>query len=195
MLRTSEIKCKCHGVSAACSVYTCWRQLRDFAEVGSHLRSKYNTAMLVSLRGRRPGRLVSRRARRNGAKRGSKPDLTDLVYLTSSPNYCVRNLKVGAEGTRGRMCNVTSTAGQKDCQYLCCDRGHDSVQVTETQRCFCKFKWCCYVECKECTRVVTRQVCKWGGSRDSDFPIWHRGHVKCGQRGIQNGAISFPAAP
>lgn len=158
MKSVSEIKCKCHGVSAACSVNTCWRQLKDFSVVGDYLRDKFDVAMQVSLR-RKTGRLLPKRSRRNGLRRNVRTDIGDLVYLESSPNYCIRNLAEGAEGTQGRVCNITSTSID-NCQHICCDRGYDAVQVTETGRCNCKFKWCCYVVCKKCTDLVTRYVCK-----------------------------------
>ena len=38
-------QCKCHGVSGACNVRTCWQTLPDFREVGSFLKERYDTAL------------------------------------------------------------------------------------------------------------------------------------------------------
>ncbi|CAH1788358.1 unnamed protein product [Owenia fusiformis] len=39
--------CKCHGVSATCTVKTCWRQLAPFHEIGNVLKDKYENAYKV----------------------------------------------------------------------------------------------------------------------------------------------------
>uniref|UniRef100_A0A452EU75 Protein Wnt n=1 Tax=Capra hircus TaxID=9925 RepID=A0A452EU75_CAPHI len=83
----------------------------------------------------------------------------DLVYIDPSPDYCVRNESTGSLGTQGRLCNKTSE-GMDGCELMCCGRGYDQFKMVQTERCHCKFHWCCYVKCKKCTQVVDQFVCK-----------------------------------
>ena len=62
-------------------------------------------------------------------------------------------------GTTGRACNKTSL-GMDGCGLLCCGRGYNSQRVTLKERCHCRFHWCCYVECKTCTKEVDLHTCK-----------------------------------
>lgn len=41
-------KCKCHGVSGACSMRTCWQRVNEFRRVGSMLKSAYDDAIRVT---------------------------------------------------------------------------------------------------------------------------------------------------
>ncbi|VDP69362.1 unnamed protein product [Echinostoma caproni] len=41
-------KCKCHGVSGACSMRTCWQRVNEFRRVGSMLKSAYDEAVRVT---------------------------------------------------------------------------------------------------------------------------------------------------
>lgn len=43
----TKLECKCHGVSGACSIRTCWRAMLDFREVGHFLKKKYIAAVEV----------------------------------------------------------------------------------------------------------------------------------------------------
>merc|ERR1712048_459467 len=79
--------------------------------------------------------------------------LTDLVYLVTSPDYCEYDVKKGSLGTKGRECDPTSK-GIDGCDLLCCNRGYTTRRELRTERCKCKFHWCCYVECEECVRDV-----------------------------------------
>uniref|UniRef100_A0A4W2BMF6 Protein Wnt n=1 Tax=Bos indicus x Bos taurus TaxID=30522 RepID=A0A4W2BMF6_BOBOX len=83
----------------------------------------------------------------------------DLVYIDPSPDYCVRNESTGSLGTQGRLCNKTSE-GMDGCELMCCGRGYDQFKTVQTERCHCKFHWCCYVKCKKCTEIVDQFVCK-----------------------------------
>uniref|UniRef100_A0A8C9FSW6 Protein Wnt n=1 Tax=Pavo cristatus TaxID=9049 RepID=A0A8C9FSW6_PAVCR len=147
-------KCKCHGVSGSCSVKTCWKALLSLGEIASELKSKYLAAIRVS------HRLV-------GHRKQLKPtgmDIwvvreTDLVYLISSPDYCTPNVHLGSVGTQDRQCNKTS-AGSDGCNLLCCGRGYNAYMEEVVERCHCRYRWCCYVVCKRCRRLVERYVCK-----------------------------------
>ncbi|XP_042309339.1 protein Wnt-5a isoform X1 [Sceloporus undulatus] len=147
----ADVACKCHGVSGSCSLKTCWLQLADFRKVGDALKEKYDSAaaMKINLR----GKLVQVNSRFNA------PTIHDLVYIDPSPDYCVRNESTGSLGTQGRLCNKTSE-GMDGCELMCCGRGYDQFKTVQTERCHCKFHWCCYVKCKKCTEIVDQFVCK-----------------------------------
>ena len=108
----------------------------------------------------------------------------DLVYLVTSPDYCELDVKKGSLGTKGRECNPVSPSspahislsffilsfvhprfllqkskGIDGCDLLCCNRGYTTRRERRTERCKCKFHWCCYVECEECVRDVQISTC------------------------------------
>ena len=66
---------------------------------------------------------------------------------------------LGALGTVGRNCNKSSL-GTDGCDIMCCGRGYDTKSVTITEKCECKFHWCCTVKCKECSKRMEIQTCK-----------------------------------
>jgi hypothetical protein len=90
-------QCKCHGVSGSCNIKTCWRALPTLSEIGERLKRKFTVATEV----------ISRRV---GAGRKLLPASSamglynedDLIYVTKSPDYCLRDARVGSLGTTGR---------------------------------------------------------------------------------------------
>ncbi|XP_011156200.1 protein Wnt-1 [Solenopsis invicta] len=147
--------CKCHGMSGSCSVSVCWRRLPSFRAAGVALAALHEGAALMRLAqrgGRRPARL---RPARPDLKR---PNKTDLVYLEDSPDYCERNLTLGIPGTRGRVCNRTSL-GLDGCRLLCCGRGYQTRVRDVTEKCKCRFVWCCHVKCEMCRHTREEHVC------------------------------------
>ncbi|XP_072157322.1 protein Wnt-5b isoform X2 [Bemisia tabaci] len=151
IMKKSRITCKCHGVSGSCSMVTCWHQMPTFREVGDFIKEKYDGAAEVKLN--KKGRLQMR------DNRFSLPTASDLIYIDQSPNYCIRNLTFDSLGTQGRICNRTSI-GMDGCKLMCCDRGYNTKKMIVKERCDCKFQWCCFVECKTCTRVTEIHTCK-----------------------------------
>ncbi|MBN3311235.1 WNT5A protein, partial [Amia calva] len=147
----AHVSCKCHGVSGSCSLKTCWLQLADFRKVGDALKEKYDSAAAMKLNTR--GKLVQVNNKFNA------PTSYDLVYIDTSPDYCLRNDSTGSLGTQGRLCNKTSE-GMDGCELMCCGRGYDQFKAQVVERCHCKFHWCCYVKCKRCSRIVDQFVCK-----------------------------------
>ncbi|XP_017773550.1 PREDICTED: protein Wnt-5b-like isoform X2 [Nicrophorus vespilloides] len=151
VIKKSRVTCKCHGVSGSCSLITCWQQLPTFREVGDFIREKYDGATEVRVNKR--GRLQL------GDPRYRVPTANDLVYLEDSPNYCVADPTIGSLGTTGRSCNRTSQ-DMDGCNLLCCGRGYNTLKTTIRERCNCKFKWCCEVQCKTCIKTIDVHTCK-----------------------------------
>uniref|UniRef100_A0A3Q3AQI0 Protein Wnt n=2 Tax=Kryptolebias marmoratus TaxID=37003 RepID=A0A3Q3AQI0_KRYMA len=149
--KLADVSCKCHGVSGSCSLKTCWFQLADFRRVGEFLKEKYDSAAAMRIGRKGKLELID--------KRFNNPTAEDMVYIDSSPDYCLRNETTGSLGTHGRLCNKTSE-GMDGCELMCCGRGYDQFKTYKHERCHCKFHWCCYVKCKRCTSLVDQFVCK-----------------------------------
>ena len=147
-----KVACKCHGVSGSCSLTTCWNQLPSFRETGDWLKQKYDSSTEVRFN-KQGTRLVPVDRRMN------KPTKEDILYLDQSPDYCSKNNGTGSLGTRGRFCNRNSE-GMDGCNLMCCGRGYNTYKATISERCHCKFHWCCYVKCKTCKRQVDIHTCK-----------------------------------
>ena len=109
------------------------------------------TAIQVDVTNSAHGRIFKRN--------GKRPRKMELLYFERSPNFCDPNPLVDSPGTTGRLCNKTST-GIDNCETLCCGRGYNTLKVKRSERCHCKFYWCCYVECKVCTYNEWVTVCK-----------------------------------
>jgi len=108
----------------------------------------------VEVKGNKRGKLRRRRSPAQEIPRIS------LVYLDSSPDYCIRNKRTGVLGTKGRQCRK-GAPGSEGCGLMCCGRGYRTYKVKIREKCNCKFVWCCSVECQSCERTVRRQICKW----------------------------------
>lgn len=147
-------ECKCHGVTGGCNLKTCLKQLARFTVIGSELKQKYRTAVRVSFlnnklhkRDNNRDRLVTRK-------------LKKLVYLDSSPVYCVRNDTAGSPGMLGRSCR-SDVVPTKECRSLCnsCQLRHQTVEHDKQVKCRCKFLWCCTVKCHLCTVKYSLTTC------------------------------------
>ncbi|XP_050434771.1 protein Wnt-11b-like [Adelges cooleyi] len=139
--------CKCHGMSGSCNVKTCWRGLPNkFIEVGLKLLKHYNK-MTVQVSMAQVTRL-------------GLPENVDnsLVYVSDSSDYCDYDLKRGSFGTFGRKCNATAI-GYENCFSMCCGRGYTTQIIEHTERCQCKYHWCCYVKCQSCKNLVNHHIC------------------------------------
>ncbi|XP_017597298.1 PREDICTED: protein Wnt-11b-like [Corvus brachyrhynchos] len=155
VLRDSlDTRCKCHGVSGSCSVKTCWKGLPDLDEIASDLKSRYLAALKVT------HRLVGPRKQLIPKEGDARPVTEmDLVYLINSPDYCTPNPQLGSLGTQDRPCN-RSSVGSDSCDLLCCGRGYNTYTEEVTERCHCRYRWCCSVVCRRCRRSLQRHVCK-----------------------------------
>ncbi|CAJ0933223.1 unnamed protein product, partial [Mesorhabditis belari] len=166
--RHTKPKCKCHGVSGACNLKTCWMQLPAIRDIGQHLLDKYRTAKRVQINNRGNLQLlangneypVNRIAGKNGSERkarGVPP--TDLVFMDDSPDYCRYDRSLGTVGTEGRHCKRGSS-GAEGCDALCCGRGYNTLTLETTAKCKCKFEWCCKVVCQTCVNSTRVDICK-----------------------------------
>ncbi|XP_052831939.1 protein Wnt-10b isoform X2 [Octopus bimaculoides] len=100
-----------------------------------------------------------RKKRKRKRLRGRYPRKTDLVYYEKSPSFCDPDPEIDSLGTTGRFCNRTGS-DVDNCDTLCCGRGYNTLRVRRTERCNCKFYWCCYVLCDECVFDEWVTVCK-----------------------------------
>uniref|UniRef100_A0A183GUC7 Protein Wnt n=1 Tax=Heligmosomoides polygyrus TaxID=6339 RepID=A0A183GUC7_HELPZ len=178
--RHTAPKCKCHGVSGACNLKTCWMQLPTMRQVGNILQNKYKSAIRVQVscscsatvvEGRIAQALLQVNSRGNlqlvadqlskasGGKRKTRALPTDLVYMDDSPDYCRQDRATGTLGTHGRVCR-RGTDGPDGCDSLCCGRGYNTYTVEQTTKCNCKFEWCCKVVCEMCTNTTQVDICK-----------------------------------
>ncbi|XP_020660589.2 protein Wnt-9a [Pogona vitticeps] len=150
-----ETTCKCHGVSGSCTVRTCWRQLSPFHEIGKQLKQKYETALKVgSTTNEATGEGDISPPKKSIAGHGDQiPRTTDLVYIDDSPSFCL--VSRFSPGTSGRKCYK-----DKNCESICCGRGHNTQSRVVTRPCQCQVRWCCYVECKQCTQREEVYTCK-----------------------------------
>jgi len=159
LLASVDRQCKCHGVSGSCEFKTCWRSLRSFTQIAKQLKEYYDDSIEVRLQ----RSLFDKKLRfvpRNIPFHMDKQTIAttyknDLIFYNSSPNYCEINLSLGSLGTIGRVCNRSSRAID-GCDLLCCNRGYQSQIVTVSDRCNCRFQWCCYVQCQNC--VTTQEI-------------------------------------
>ncbi|XP_052814977.1 protein Wnt-10a-like [Mya arenaria] len=151
ILKNVRKQCKCHGMSGSCEIRTCWKVSPDFRVVGDILKDKYERASLVDLSNK-----ADKKSRRRLVKKQNK---SELVYYEKSPNFCDPDPLVDAPGTTGRYCNKT-TKGPSNCDTLCCGRGYNTMKIRRTERCNCKFHWCCYVVCQTCVYNEWVTVCK-----------------------------------
>ncbi|XP_077987413.1 protein Wnt-11b-2-like [Glandiceps talaboti] len=155
---SSQIRCKCHGLTGSCNLKTCWKSLPGMEDIGFKLKRKYTGAAEVVLQ--HTGNKTTLVPRDRNLEKYSE---NDLIYIQPSPDYCESNPHTGSLGTVGRFCNSTTVgnAVQFDgCDSMCCGRGYKSKVVDIVEQCQCRYQWCCIVKCRECRKTVEVNICK-----------------------------------
>lgn len=133
-----------------------WKVLAPFEVVASKLKQKYHNAVRVWFVDDRLEERVN-----NQLSPVSPTDLK-LVYLDSSPDYCVRNDSLGTPGMLGRSCRSDMSDDRcKSFTALCksCKLSYSTVEHYKKVKCNCKFVWCCRVECDSCTEKYFEATC------------------------------------
>ena len=155
----SIIQCRCHGVSDNCATKICHRQLEPFKLVGKRLLEVYQNSVRVKLQVKKSTG-DSTKAKLVEVNTGyTKYTSKDIVYLSDSPTYCQKDLRIGSFGTRGRKC-VKNGNALNDCSTLCCGRGYYTRREIIKEKCGCEFIWCCEVRCQICESEQNVHYCK-----------------------------------
>ncbi|XP_039619571.1 protein Wnt-4-like [Polypterus senegalus] len=156
ILNNMRVECKCHGVSGSCEVRTCWKVMPPFRRVGVVLKERFDGATEVEQR-----KVGSRKVLVPKDTHFKPYTLQDLIYLSGSPDFCELDPRGGIPGTAGRQCNATSSRLAADaCDLMCCGRGFHTEHAEVIERCSCKFRWCCSVQCKQCRNMVQVHTCR-----------------------------------
>lgn len=159
MRTTAGESCRCHGVSGACTVRSCWLHVAPFRQVGDQLKRSYERASRVTLTLMTNSKNTTASVRLFQANRGKQRDSNNIVrqgrpvYTQRSPNYCTSS--DFSHGTKGRLCeNATN------CDMLCCGRGHEKRRRLIEKSCNCHVIWCCEVKCSTCQIQSEFLTCK-----------------------------------
>lgn len=176
--------CKCHGLSASCTLKTCWLKMPKFATVAKVLREHFNGASLVTISNdgkalihaesiylytADPQQVINNEIQSDNSSIGLLAGQSvgrlkpigdeDLVYTTQSPDYCLPDRGAGSLGTKQRAC-VPGHPGLEGCGLMCCGRGYRTFNIKDKHNCRCKFQWCCEVNCDTCDVISTTHRCK-----------------------------------
>ena len=85
----------------------------------------------------------------------------EMIYFDQSPDYCTADPNYNITGIAGRECTLTANISlSHHCDNLCCDHGYEIFTNTTTKPCYCKFVWCCRVECEDCYENLTWHICR-----------------------------------
>ena len=144
--------CKCHGASGSCQLRTCWKELLKFTKVAEMLKEKYDNAAQVTY--------LNNTLQPIGAGSRFREAPVELAFFESSPNYCHENRATGFPGMRGRQCVVGRDSSEK-CERMCtsCQLQFRPDVRIETEKCKCRFEWCCRVTCQTCLKQVKLVTC------------------------------------
>ena len=144
-------KCRCNGLSASCSLKTCYQGLINFNGLAAEIKCLYKRSCLIS------GTSTSSKIKL--VSQCSRPiSNTTLVHAVSSPDYCFKDISKGSLGVKGRSCHPDAT-DKSNCNTLCCNRGYKEIDYIITEQC-CTFQWCCKTVCGACKKLAKKYECK-----------------------------------
>uniref|UniRef100_T1DF63 Protein Wnt n=1 Tax=Dendrocoelum lacteum TaxID=27895 RepID=T1DF63_9PLAT len=180
VVQSMQIKCVCQGTSGSCTTKICHRKVASIEEIGRTLKEKFENAVKVirdksyyqlldvnnqKTRGNknlkyRKG-LIKFTKSTNGKFAKSYPPQRDLVYLEDVADdfFCESKPELHLKGTKNRLCSTTSNSTD-NCDQLCCGRRYVSQSSNVTEKCHCKFIWCCRVKCQQCHKSITVETCQ-----------------------------------
>lgn len=107
-------KCKCHGITASCTLKTCWLEVPPLQRMANRIKTFYKKATKFSYDDVNNGAHQTK----------SKNPLETLAYINKSPNFCKADNATNVLGTKGRICsrnitNTTTRAEKRSCKNLC----------------------------------------------------------------------------
>uniref|UniRef100_H2YN01 Protein Wnt n=1 Tax=Ciona savignyi TaxID=51511 RepID=H2YN01_CIOSA len=154
----------CTGQSGSCSQRICWAVTPDFKVVGKALKAKYDQAV-VDIFAKNP--MNSGPASDWAVTEDVNYTAIDLLFFENSPDYCRENLSINVSGKEWKLhfffwryCNATAGPDHPDsCGELCCGRGYVTYTETRVEQCNCRFHWCCFINCDNCTYTEQVAVC------------------------------------
>ena len=171
-MNTLKTMCKCHGLSGSCTAKTCVKTASGLRLIGNAVKTVFNNAKKVEPENqRREGlKLVlvdARTKTENSPRKFGKspkeiretPTKSELLYSENSPSFCERDDTLGTLGVSGRICSKNTT-DINSCRLLCCGQGYNEFWMQEESQCECKFKYCCSVQCKKCSRRILIAKCR-----------------------------------
>lgn len=93
------LQCKCHGVSGSCNIKTCWKSIPSLEDIGHKLLRKFTNAKEVS-----KNQLILNEELYDTYDLfdRTRTNKEELIYLTKSPDYCTKDIRLGSFGTTGR---------------------------------------------------------------------------------------------
>ena len=141
------LRCRCHGVSYACNVQTCWYEMKHWKDVGEEIKSLYDKAVKVT---------VNAQSGKVEKANGKEPGSEEMIYVNETqPDLC--NL------TKGRKCFRKGSSSECSCDVLCCQRGYNTVPKTIVKNCFCKLRMTpppIRIVCNKCTKKIEEDYCR-----------------------------------
>ena len=143
-------RCKCVGVTSACSHVICWTQLLNFTFVEEGVKRLYSESSL-RVKSTKDCR-IEPYSNTTGLER-----VTDdhLAFFEESPDHCKPDDRTGFPGMLGRKCS------NERCKRMCesCGMHVREVEVEVSRSCKCKFVWCCSLKCSTCIERVKVGTC------------------------------------
>ena len=153
--------CKCHGATGSCTVKTCFQRASGLRLIGNTLKTMFKNARKVEpANQKREGvKLVLVDDRKSPKGIQKSPKKTELLYTENSPSFCQRDDTLGIPGVSHRICSKNSSDANS-CSTLCCGTGYNQYLVRKESPCECKFKYCCFMQCKKCSERKLITACR-----------------------------------